>query len=75
MYDERQYAFFRIASAMSEIYELKKMGEVLHQMEEGQLENMIHEAADRGDSRVMITDKAYIKFDPDEIQSSRRKAK
>ena len=69
MDDERQYVFFRIAVAMGEMYELEKMREALTQMEPGQLKKMVDDAIERGDSRVMITDKAYIDF-----QSSRGKA-
>ncbi len=64
MKDERQYAFFRIAAAMGEMHELEKMRDVVKQMEPGQLETMINEAIEQGESKVMITDKAYIGFDP-----------
>jgi len=68
--DERQYGFFRIASAMTKQYELGKMKKVIEQMEPGQLEKMIEEAIERGDSRVMITDVCYIGFNGYEPQSS-----
>ena len=75
MSDERQYAFFRIATAMGETYELERMRDVLNQMRPGQLEKMIDEAIERGVSKVMITDKAYIGFDLDKTQSSNQTAK
>lgn len=68
--EERQFGFLRIAAAMVKQHELEKVGQVLDQMEPGQLKKMIDEAIERGDSRVMITDKAYIDFGIDKVQSS-----
>ena len=66
--EERQYGFFRIASAMAKQYELEKMRDALNQMEPGQLEKMMDEVIERGESRLMITDVGYI--DIDNVQSS-----
>ena len=71
--EERQYGFFRIASAITKQYELEKMKEVIEQMEPGQLEKMLEEAIERGDSRVMITDVGYIGFNGYETHSSNQK--
>lgn len=73
--DKRQYAFFRIAMAMGEMYELEKMRDVLSQMALGQLEKMVDKAVEHGTSRIMITDKAYIDFDLDKVQSCRESVK
>ena len=60
MMDERQHAFLSIAMVNGEIYELKRAQDALSQMEAGQLEKLVEDAVERGDSRVMITDRAYI---------------